>query len=132
MYFSTKMATFRDARDALMLANDMTLIDNEELLLLYDLNSSKNLDVPYWRYDNFDLDTLTDAECKSEFRFLKHDIYTLLEVLNPPGEKIVCENRFYVYSDETLCMLLRRFAYPRRYEDLVPRFGRAVPKSAWL
>ena len=86
MYFSTKMATFRDARDALMLANDMTLTDNEELLLLYDLNSSKNLDVPYWRYDNFDLDTLTDAECKSEFRFLKHDIYTLLEVLNPPGE----------------------------------------------
>ena len=64
----------------------MTLIDNEELLLLYDLNSSKNLNVPYWRYDNFDLDTLTDAECKSEFRFLKHDIYTLLEVLNPPGE----------------------------------------------
>ena len=122
------MATFRDA---LMLANDMTLIDNEELLLLYDLNSSKNLDLPYWRYDKFDLDTLTDAECKSEFRFLKHDIYTLLEVLNPP-EKIVCENRFYVYSDEALCMLLRRFAYPCRYEDLVPRFGRAVPKSAWL
>ena len=87
MYFSTKMATFRDARDALMLANDMTLIDNEELLLLYDLNSSKNLDLPYWRYDNFDLDTLTDAECKSEFRFLKHDIYTLLEVLNSPGRK---------------------------------------------
>ena len=68
---------------------------------------------------------------KTEFRFLKHDIYTLLEVLNPP-EKIVCENRFYVYSDEALCMLLRRFAYPCRYEDLVPRFGRAVPKSAWL
>lgn len=131
MYFSTKMATFRDARDALMLANDMTLIDDEELLLLYDLNSSKNLDLPYWRYDKFDLDTLTDAECKSEFRFLKHDIYTLLEELNAP-EKIVCENRFYVYSDEALCMLLRRFAYPCRYEDLVPRFGRAVPKSAWL
>ena len=81
MYFSTKMATFRDARDALM-----TLIDNEELLLLYELNSSKNLDLPYWRYDKFDLDTLTDAECKSKFRFLKHDIYTVLEVLNPPGE----------------------------------------------
>ena len=59
----------------------MTLIDDEELLLLYDLNSSKNLDLPSWRYDKFDLDTLTDAECKSEFRFLKHDIYTLLDVL---------------------------------------------------
>ena len=131
MYFSTKMATFRDARDALMLANDMTLIDDEELLLLYNLNSSKNLDLLYWRYEKFDLDTLTDAECKSEFRFLKHDIYTLLEVLNPP-EKIVCENRFYVYSDEALCMLLRRFAYPCRYEDLVPRFGRAVPQISMV
>ena len=85
MYFSTNMATFRDA---LILANDMPLIDDEELLLLYDLNSSKNLDLPYWRYDKFDLDTLTDAECKGEFQFLKHDIYTFLEMLNPP-EKIV-------------------------------------------
>lgn len=66
-----KMATFREAREALMLGNDLDLINDEELLLLYDVNTSKNLDIPYWKYDKFDLDSLSDDECKSEFRFLK-------------------------------------------------------------
>ena len=52
-------------------------------------------------------------------------------MLNPP-KKIVCENRFYVNSDEALCMLLRRFAYPCRYEDLAPRFGMAVPQISMV
>jgi len=125
------MATFREAREALLLANDLNLIDDEELLLLYDVNTSKNLEIPYWKYDKFDLDSLSDDECKSEFRFLKHDIYALVDVFNLP-DKITCPNRFSVYSDEALCMLLRRFAYPCRYEDLVPRFGRPVPQLSMV
>ena len=107
------MATFREAREALLLANDLHLIDDEEMLLLYDLNRSKNLDIPYWKYEKFELDSLSDDECKSEFRFLKHDIYTLLDVLNLP-EKITCQNRFSLCSEEAVCLLLRRFAYPCR------------------
>jgi len=125
------MATFREAREALLLANDLNLIDDEELLLLYDVNTSKNLEIPYWKYDKFDLDSLSDDECKSKFRFLKHDIYALVDVFNLP-DKITCPNRFSVYSDEALCMLLRRFAYPCRYEDLVPRFGRPVPQLSMV
>ena len=125
------MATFREAREALLLANDLDLIDDEEMLLLYDFNTSKNLDIPYWKYEKFELDSLSDDECKSEFRFLKHDIYALLDVLNLP-DKITCQNRFFVYSDEALCLLLRRFAYPCRYEDLVPRFGRPVPQLSMV
>lgn len=125
------MTTFREAREALLLANDLDLIDDEEMLLLYDLNASKNLDIPYWKYDKFELDSLSDDECKSEFRFLKHDIYALLDVLNLP-DKISCQNRFSVNSDEALCLLLRRFAYPCRYEDLVPRFGRPVPQLSMV
>lgn len=121
------MATFREAREALLLANALDLIADEEMLLLYDVNTSKNLDIPYWKYEKFNLDSLSDDECKSEFRFLKHDIYNLLDVLDLP-DKITCPNRFYVYSDEALCLLLRRFAFPCRYEDLVPRFGRPVPQ----
>ena len=74
---------------------------------------------------------MTDDECKSEFRFLKHDIYGLLEVLDLP-DKITCPNRFSVYSDEGLCLLLRRFAYPCRYEYLVSRFGRPVPQLSMV
>ena len=125
------MATFREAREALLLANDLNLIDDEELLLLYDVNTSKNLEIPYWKYDKFDLDSLTDDECKSEFCFLKHDIYALVDVFNLP-DITTCPNRFSVYSDEALCMLLRRFAYPCRYEDLVPRFGRPVPQLSMV
>ena len=88
------MGTFREAREALLLANDLDLIDDEEMLLLYDLNRSKDLDIPYWKYEKFELDSRSDDECKSEFRFLKHDIYTLLDVLNLP-EKITCQNRFF-------------------------------------
>lgn len=93
----------------------------------YSTTLTKNLDIPYWKYEKFNLDSLSDDKCKSEFRFLKHDIYNLLDVLDLP-DKITCRNRFYVYSDEALCLLLRRFAFPCRYEDLVPRFGRPVPQ----
>ncbi|KAK2569660.1 hypothetical protein P5673_005492 [Acropora cervicornis] len=125
------MATFREAREALLIANDLNLIDEENVLLLSEVNTSKNLDIPFWKYDKLDLDSLTDDECKSEFRFLKHDIYGLLEVLDLP-HKITCPNRFSVYSDEALCLLLRRFAYPCRYEDLVSRFGRPVPQLSMV
>ena len=42
------MATFREARGALLIANDLNLIDEEEVLLLSDreVNTSKNLDIP--------------------------------------------------------------------------------------
>ena len=88
------MVTFREAREALLLANDQDLIDDEEMLVLYDLNRSRNLDIPYWKYEKFELDSLSDDECKSVFRFLKHDIYTLLDALSLP-DKITCQNRFF-------------------------------------
>ena len=69
------MPGLRAVRDALLVYHDQNIIDDDELVLLYDLNSSKNPDFPYWRYDYFDLDKLNDAECKAEFRFLKEHIY---------------------------------------------------------
>ena len=59
-------------------------IDDTEFALLYDLNSSENLEFPYWKYGRFDLDSMTDDECKTEFRFFKNDIYLLGEVLDIP------------------------------------------------
>ena len=76
----------------MLLAHDKNIITAEEYFLLNDLNTSKNLDVPYWQHDSFEIDLLTDAECKSEFRFYRNDIYRLAEVLNIPQE-IVCYNR---------------------------------------
>ena len=36
-----------------------------EFALLYDSNSSENLEFPYWKYRRFDLDSMTDDECKA-------------------------------------------------------------------
>ena len=82
------MATFREAREALLLAHDENIITAEEYFLLNDLNTSKNLDFPEWLHDSFELDLLTDAECKSEFEFYRNDIFKLAEVLNI-SDKIV-------------------------------------------
>ena len=69
------MPNFRENRMALLHAYDDEVINDEEFVLLYDVNTSKNLDLPYGDYENFDLDNLSNDECKAEFCFLKDDIY---------------------------------------------------------
>ena len=63
------MASFRETREALLLAYDEDLINDEEFLLLYNLNTSKKFDYPYWNYNRFDLDDCSDEECRSSLRF---------------------------------------------------------------
>lgn len=68
-------------RFLLLDAYSSNILSDEEFLLLYDLNRSSNLSLPYWNYDHFNLEKITDDECKSEFRFFKDDIHTLKEAL---------------------------------------------------
>lgn len=105
------MASLRDTRDCLLLSLDEKMIDDEEFILLNDLNSSKNPDFPYWQYYPFDLDFLSDEECKAEFRFWKNDIYLLKEVMRLPVE-IICYNRLVVNGVEALRILLKTICLP--------------------
>ena len=125
------MATFRKTRECLLTGYAENLIDEEEFILLYDINTSKNPDFPYWTYEKFQLDNLTDDECKAEFRFLKNDIFELAEVLHIP-EEVTTYNRVKVDGLEALCIFLKRFAYPCRYSDIMPRFGRPVPQLSMI
>ena len=70
---------------------------------------------------------MNDNECKAEFRFLRVDIYTLNDIMNIP-EIFTCYNDVKVTGTEALCILLKRYSYPNRYFDLIPTFGRPVPK----
>ena len=117
----------RQIREILLLSYDNNLIDDEEFVLLYDSSKSKNPDFPYWNYHSFDLDHMEDDECKAQFRFHKSNVYNLREILRIPSE-IKCYNRSIVDGDEALCIFLKRFAYPCRYGDLVPMFGRSFPE----
>ena len=121
--------SLREVRNQLIQSYDDGEIDDEEFLFLFDLNTSKNPDFPYWGYGPFDLDQMSDAECLSEFRFFKNDIYALADVLNIP-EEIVCYNRTLVSGIEALCTLLKRSSYPTRYSDMIPRFGRSPPQCS--
>ena len=121
------MVYLRDVRNQLLFSHNLDLIDDEEFVCLYELNKSKNLDFPYWNYAKFDIESLTDAECWSEFRFYRSDVYRLQEILQIPDE-LHTYNRLLVDGTEALCIFLKRFSYPCRYSEMIPRFGRPVPQ----
>ena len=125
------MASLRNVRDCLLLSHSQHLINDEEFIFLYDINSSKNPDFPYWRYQKFDLDNFSDEECKAEFRFLKNDIYLLQEALQIP-DRVVCYNRLVVPGVEATCIFLKRYAYPIRFGDMIPRFGRPAAQLSMI
>ena len=70
------MPKLKTVRDSLLIAHSENILDDEELLLLFDVNRSTNLDLPYWSYESFDLDSWSEDECKSQLRFLPADIKT--------------------------------------------------------
>ena len=121
-----KMPNLKEVRDCLLISHAFNLIDDNEFAVLYDVNRSKNPYFPYWNYQ-FDLDRLNDDECKAEFRIFKNDIYNLKEVFNIP-DVFICSNRLHVDGIEALCIMLRRFSYPIRFGDMVPKFGRPEPQ----
>ena len=75
------MATFRKVRELLLTSFDDGDISEDEFLLLYDVNRSKNPDFPYQNYEHFDLEKLDESESLAEFRFRKSDIPVLKEVM---------------------------------------------------
>lgn len=69
---------------------------------------------------------MEDDECLAEFRVKKRNAPALAEALQIP-DCISCNQRGKAEGTEALCMLLKRFAYPCRCSDMVPRFAHPVP-----
>ena len=116
-----------------ILMHDDGEIDDEEFFILHEANRLSNLHVGllYYKYGRFNLEELRDDECKVEFRFKKQDIYRLAAALNLP-ETFRSPNGVFVEPIEALCICLKRYTYPCRYADLVPRFGRPVPQLCMI
>ena len=115
------LLTDQISREVLLLTFDQQLLDDEEFVLLYDLNTSKNPDYPHWNYDRFDLDNWTYDVCKTDLRFYKSDLYRLANVLNVP-EQIKGPNILAFDGIETFFVFLKCFSYPCRHSNLLPRF----------
>ena len=45
---------------------------------------------------------------------------------------LTCYNGLKVDQTEGMCIFLKRFAYPCRYLDMVPRFARPVPQLCMI
>ena len=98
------MASFEEFRYLLVLYYDANLISDEDFLVFYEMLPSKNPNFPYDKYSRFDLDDMSEAECKAEFRFDKKDLPVLAEALQiPPSFKL--NQGSIVDGMEDLCML---------------------------
>ena len=126
------MSNFRETRETLLYSHFNNVIDEEEFLFLFYLNSSKIPDIKYWKYHTFDLNSYGD-DVVSQFRFIKRNTPRLRDVFDLPDE-ITCHfyNDLVVDSPETLCIVLSRLAYPCHYVNMVPLFGRSVPQLSMI
>ena len=110
---------------AALFVNDV--IDEWEFAAVYGQTSNKSPEFQYWEYEKVEtqLQNMTNDECKADFRVSLEDLPLLAEALRIP-DRFVCPNRTVATGMEGLCVVLRRFAYPCRYNDMIPRFGRSV------
>ena len=86
---------------------------DEDLLLLSLFVDDK---IVYNTYDGvssgrFDLQKMTDDQAKINFRFEKNDILRLATALHLPEHRVFSD-RSTATNTESLCMVLRRLAYP--------------------
>ena len=77
---------------------------------------------PIYSHILFDIANTVQAPIKL-YRFQPDEIYHLFHEFEIP-DTFCCHNRCIVSGLEAFCMLLRRFAYPSRLEDLVSIFRR--------
>ena len=74
---------------------------------------------------------MDDSECLAEYRFHKNEVPVLFRGLELP-QSFKCHQGTICYGLEALRITPRRFAYPCRYSDLIPRFGRSVPELSMI
>ena len=95
------MASFREIRSILLQSFDDGDISEDEVLLPYDVNISKNPDFPYESYGKFDLNDIDDSECLSEFCFRKSD-FEWVTTLHVDKEQYAMELKGYASHFEGL------------------------------
>ena len=108
-------------------------IDVSEFIAVYDQTNRKSPEFQYGNYENVEtqLQFITNDECKADFRVDMADLPVLAEALGIP-DKFVCRNRTVATGMEGLCVAQRRFAYPCRFSDMMPRFGRSVSELSLI
>ena len=97
------MLSFHELQELFLFSHARGILDDEELLLLYEEYWPKNPDFCYENFGRFSLDDINDAECLAEFRFRKHDLALLAKVLQIP-DSFTCYQRTVSSGMEALCI----------------------------
>ena len=107
-------------------------IDEEEFLAIYEI-ATKRRQHPYKQYERIDVvfDAISPEELETEFRFGITEFPLLLRALKIPGT-FTWANSTVCSGMEGLLVLLKRFSYPCRLSDTIPRFGRSVPELSLI
>ena len=78
---NVNMSNFRETRETLLYAHFNNVIDEEEFLFLFYLNSSKIPDIKYWKYHTVDLNSYDDDVVSQILIYKKRLIFDLLSFL---------------------------------------------------
>ena len=65
------MASFKETRNLVLECYVDGIIDEDDFMLLYDINQSKNPEFPRENYELFNFDALAPVECVADFRVEK-------------------------------------------------------------
>lgn len=117
--------------ELLLLAEDESGLEDEELLGFYLYFTELPPLIPHRNYPRFDLNKFSDEECLLNFRFEKVDVLHLVGALRLP-DKFVCLNGTVAGAIEGLCVLLRRLSYPNRLTDMITMFGRSKTELSMI
>ena len=82
-------------------------------------------------YAKFDLESKDEIERKAEFQFENNNPTALAEALQTP-EGFKCKQGTVCDGMTGLCIVLKRFAYPIRYSDMISTFGLSVPELCMI
>ena len=77
------------------------------------------------------MDAISPEEFETEFRFGITELPLLLRALKIPA-MFTCANGTVCSGTEGLLIVLKRFSYPCRLSDMIPRFGRSVPELSLI
>ena len=71
------MASFKKTRKMIVIAYAEKLLTDEEFLFLYEANKPVDLELPYYEYEEFNLENITEAKCEAKF-YLKEETSSIL------------------------------------------------------
>lgn len=80
--FLLSIPQLKDVRNSLLIAHNISLLSDEELLSLLDKNWSENPQFIYEKYERFDIDGIEEADCKAEFRAEKKWMLYFIQLPN--------------------------------------------------